>query len=444
MEANAVKNISMFDSYEIPYSCFPRCGEIIDNYTIEKKLGEGAFGSVFKVINKDNNRIYALKLLNLFSIPYEEERKGIMKRFKMEYETGRIESEFLVHSHDYGKISGNPYIVMDFCNGGDLRSKIGNNQEIEKVNSWAYQVLNGLKILHQNGKVHRDLKPDNVLLSENLNAKLTDFGIAGHKSMRMTKRNIFNKPSEIFGTIAYMPPEQLNPSNMHVTILPTIDVFAFGTMFYEIFSGHYPFGPLNTDADLANYNKNVMQGNIIDISRYGVNLPEFWSRVFKETLQPNYKNRIQNVDDLLLLIGKPSEKELINYSFNNDEVLLQIMQGDEFGKVYNLSNYFNDDEGVITIGRRDAEFKNNIDILENETCYISRKHASIERLNGSKKGYFIVDGQWDMGSRIWKKSLNGTFVNSEPISDFARKLLIPGDIITIGDVTLKVINKPRI
>lgn len=439
MENKSKKDISMFESYEIPFNVIPNIGDDIDGYFIEKKLGEGAFGSVFKV--RKENRLFALKLLNLYTIPYEEERKGILKRFRMEYETGRISSDYLVHTHDYGKVSGNPYIVMDLCTGGDLRSKIGKYQNIETVNNWAFHVLKGLKVLHQNGKVHRDLKPDNVLLTDNQVAKLTDFGIAGHKSIRMTKMNIFNKPTEIFGTIAYMPPEQLNPTNKHVTVLPTIDVFAFGTMFYEIFSSHYPFGSLANDADLAEYSKNVANGKVTDISKHGIRLPSYWSEIFNGTLNPNYKNRIQNVDEILALMGTPLEKDVLRYDFLHDQVLLQVMQGEEFGKTIPLSSLFDDNQGIATIGRKDPDTKNHIEVLERETCYISRKHATIEKTSNPNGGYFILDGQWDMENRKWNKSINGTFVNSELLSEGQRCMLIPGDIISIGDVTLKVINR---
>lgn len=438
MNYNYQKNISMFEAYEIPLNCVPSNGDAIDGYVVEKKLGEGAFGSVYKV--RKQGELYALKLLHLYAIPYEEERKGIMKRFRMEYETGRIPSTYLVHTHDYGKISGNPYIVMDLCNGGDLRAKIGQSINIEQINKWAIQVLNGLKILHENGKVHRDLKPDNVLLTDYDVAKLTDFGIAGHKSLRMTKMNIFNKPTEIFGTLAYMAPEQINPTNKHVTVLPTIDIFAFGIMFYEIFSAHYPFGSLRTDADLAEYSKNVANGKITNISKYGIRLPAFWTQIFNGTLQPNYKNRIQNVNEILTLMGRPSENKKINFDFHKDQVYLQILQGEEYGKRISLSSLFIDEEGVITLGRKDYDHKNHIDISEKETCYISRKQATIEKINGINAGYYILDGQWDRELRKWKNSLNGTYVNSEQLTEGERIKLEPNCIITIGDVTMKLLT----
>ncbi|MEI6433649.1 MAG: FHA domain-containing serine/threonine-protein kinase [Bacteroidota bacterium] len=440
METNSPDGSSGNDFYEIPFACNPEKGDTIDQYRIEKRLGEGAFGSVFKVTDRRNGQVKALKLLNLFKIPYEEERKGILQRFRMEYDTGKIASEYLVHSWDFGKTCGNPYIVMDFCAGGDIRAVIGKNTPYETVKRWAHEVLMGLNDLHSNGKVHRDLKPDNVLLTTDQKARLTDFGISGHKSMRMTRRNIFNKPTEIFGTIAYMPPEQLNPTDMHVTVLPTIDIFAFGTMFYEVFSGHFPFGPLETDADLANYNRNVKEGRIIDIKKYNCRLPSEWDTIFNKSLQPNYKNRFQSTDEILSLLGKPVENRNISFNFYKDKLSLLIMQGEEYGRPYRLSDLCIDEEGVIKIGRADPDARNIVEIKEETTTYISRQHSTIEKTSGNSPGYYILDGQWNNAMRQWKPSLNGTFVNAEKLYAGERRMLCPDDIITIGDVTLKVVK----
>ncbi len=93
-------------------------GAIIDGrYRVEKTLGAGAFGKVFKV--SDGGRVYALKLLKLWEVD-PEIRKQLVARFDMEFQTGRIDSPYLVHSFSNGMIEGNPYIVMEFCPNGDL------------------------------------------------------------------------------------------------------------------------------------------------------------------------------------------------------------------------------------------------------------------------------------------------------------------------------------
>jgi len=136
-------------------------GDWINNrYRVESVLGEGSFGVVYKV--KDNSgQVWALKLLRLWEVP-STIRQPLIERFDMEYRTGRIVSRNLVHSVDTGYLKGNPYIVMEFCEGGDISRYIGSADA--PLSRLAHDILNGLNDLHINGKVHRDLKPENVLL----------------------------------------------------------------------------------------------------------------------------------------------------------------------------------------------------------------------------------------------------------------------------------------
>jgi len=424
----------MNDKYEIPHRLVPEVGEKIDNFKIQNKLGQGSFGSVFKVSDA-SKKIYALKLLNLYAVPHEEQRKKIMQRFKLEYETGKIKSKYLVQSRNYGKKKGNPYIVMDFCPNGDLRNQISSTIPIDFANKIANNILLGLKALHKEGKVHRDLKPENVLLDKNNIACLTDFGISGHKDMRMTKMR-FGKPQEIFGTYAYMPPEQIKPANKNITILPTTDIFSFGATMFEILTKQLPFGQLQYEYDIPEYVLRLNKGKWDNLKSLRKDIPDYWIEIIETCLQPKYRERYQNVDEILTKLGKPDYTPKKRYNSVRNELGLRVMQGEEHGNVYNLSKILlYDDDGLLTIGHDSIE--NDIKIKEEMTAYISRKHATIEKLSNSK-GWFIRDGQFNKQSLQWKFSTNGTYVNSQEVGiDYYP--LKPDDIITVGDTTLKVI-----
>lgn len=212
------------------YAVADRCeffkGDLVDGvYTVLRSLGEGTFGSVYKVSSR-KGEVYALKLLKLWTVP-PEACNGLKARFTMEFETGQINSNYLVHSYSYGETRGNPYILMEFCPNGDLRN-YASNCTVDYIRA-GKQILLGLGDLHSHGKVHRDLKPENVLLRSDYTAVLTDFGISGDQNKRMTERGWRGKPSQIFGTYPYMPPEQVNPPRGgQATVLPNTDIFSFG------------------------------------------------------------------------------------------------------------------------------------------------------------------------------------------------------------------------
>ena len=181
----------------IPERCDCRPGEMVGmKYRVESELGQGSFGVVYKVKDQ-SGRVWAMKLLRLWDVP-STIRQPLVSRFEMEYKTSCIRSRNLVHSVDAGYLKGNPYIIMEFCDGGDLSKFVGKADA--PLSDIANDVLNGLHDLHANGKVHRDLKPENVLFKSDGTAVLTDFGISGDRNKRMTERNIFGKPTQIFGT----------------------------------------------------------------------------------------------------------------------------------------------------------------------------------------------------------------------------------------------------
>ena len=111
------------------------------------------------------------------------------------------------------------FIVMDYCPKGNLTQYM-DRSPVDQVKI-GREILCGLNDLHKSGKVHRDLKPENVLIKEDGTAVLTDFGISGDRNKRMTERNILGRPQQIFGTYAYMPPEQVNRLRGDATVLPT-------------------------------------------------------------------------------------------------------------------------------------------------------------------------------------------------------------------------------
>ena len=412
---------------------------VLSKYKIIKALGDGAFGQVYKVADLYTNEVYAFKLLRLWDVP-SEIRQPLVDRFEMEFKTGLIASKYLVHSYDCGYVDDNPYILMEFCPGGDLSSKVGKN--CIDITRTSREILCGLDDLHSNGKVHRDLKPENVLFRADGTAVLADFGICGDRNKRMTERNIFGKPYQIFGTYAYMPPEQVNRARGEATVLPTTDVFSFGVMLYQILTGKLPFGPLEDHNDLVRYQKRGKAGewNRDDLRK----VPDghAWETVIEGCLHPNFKERFQNAKTVIRMLPQTVSK-----STNPQPIPVQkpgiprvesgqrikIMQGEEYGKVFDVEKMARlTNRKVFTMGRSSD---NDIYIKELQSSHVSRFHCTLET-DATFTNWRIIDGQWNPAEKAWLPSTNGTYVNSSEASTKGFWLQ-PGDIITIGDTKLK-------
>lgn len=430
----------MKGQYIICDRCEFHPGDCINHdYHVDKMLGAGTFGCVYKVKGNDG-QTYALKLLKLWEVS-SEERAELLKRFDMEYETGHIESNYLVHSYTKGTIKGNPYIVMEYCPRGDLLTAAEKgNVDFAVVGC---DILYGLRDLHRRGKVHRDLKPENVLIKQDGTAVLTDFGISGDQNNRLTQRGIFGVPKQQFGTFPYMPPEQINPRRGNATVLPTTDIFSFGVMMFQLLTYELPFGDCATAGDLPQY---ISRGRKGQWNRSLLNkIPNghLWETMIEGCLVPNFKERLQSVDEVLQLMPqtqKPKHCHAIkstsyeSWSTVRNGISLHVMQGEDFGKMYQLDNMVNGVCCVVTMGRLDDSIVNMIPIKDTLNGYISRYHCTFEK-NVENGQWIIRDGQWR--NRRWQNSMNGTYVNSTEV-DSCGVLLHIGDIITIGDVKLRV------
>lgn len=427
-------------SYVVAERCEFHPGDIIDDrYQIEKSLGEGTFGVVYRVKDQAGN-VYALKLLKLWTVTTEIS-KGLRDRFVMEFETGQIQSDYLAHSYSYGEVFGNPYILMEYCPNGDLRRYACSHKKDYSLAG--RQILSGLRDLHACGKVHRDLKPENVLLRKDNTAILTDFGISGDQNKRMTERGWLGKPSQIFGTFPYMPPEQVNPPRGgQATVLPTTDIFSFGVMMYEVLVGELPFGELS-EATLMRYLENGKNGRWDRDRLSNVDKSGLWSDIIEGCLVPDFRNRTQTAEEIIkrLPVAEPRQLNSIkpkeSYLIIRSGVLLRVMQGEGYGKEYRLDMLMNG-RRILTMGRNTNSNRNTIGIQEDQSCYISRHHCTLE-LDSSSGRWIIRDGQWvnEHGHAYWKESLNGTYVNSSEVDSLGMPIQ-PGDIISIGDVKLRV------
>jgi serine/threonine protein kinase len=201
----------------------------LDDFKKLEVIGQGSFGKVFLVKNINNNKIYAMKVL---------EKKFLIQKKQISHtKTERIALEKLKHpfivklNYAFQDIT-NVYFVTEFLSGGELffhlRKKAGFKEK--DVKFYMSQVLLALEFMHNNNYIYRDLKPENIMIDNEGNIKLTDFGLS-----KIVKPN--ETTFTLCGTAEYLAPEILFGQGYD----KTCDWFSFGVVIFEMFCGYHPF-----------------------------------------------------------------------------------------------------------------------------------------------------------------------------------------------------------
>lgn len=417
------------------HKCDFRIHDWIDGkYKVERVLGHSKYDSKFKVVDKDGNQ-YMLKLLKLWLVDPAKQAK-MSSRSESEITSCMIPSNYLTHIVAKGIVYGNPYLLIEFTPSKDLsRLSLSRRADFGDI---LVKILYGLKDLHVNGKVHCNLTSENVLITDDGRVLLTNYVVLGDRNQSLSE-HMNSSSRQMPMSMAYIAPERHGDAH-NATILPTVDIFAFGVLTYQMLTGRLPFGTLN---DAIEYQNRALAGNW-NRNILGHDATK-WESFFDKVLSPIPSKRPKSVDEVLEILpiehsvsyeradgAKDIEKSTPN------GILLKILQGDEFGKIYRLGELSsNGTRRILTIGREDASTFNVIPIKEATSTYVSRRHCTIELDDKSGK-LFIRDGQWDKEAKDnWVSSLNGTFINSDEVTMDGAEIH-PGDIISIGDVKLRV------
>jgi serine/threonine-protein kinase len=228
MPVGESETIQMMDT-----SALPPGSDFGPRYRIESLLGQGGMGRVYKAYDKDLDRVVALKVV----------RHGVMgevdalKRFKQELVlASKISHKNILRIHDMGEVGDTKFITMAYVEGLDLYGILRDNPKmpLERVMKFATQFAEALAAAHAEGVVHRDLKPQNILVNKDDQIFISDFGLAKsfeEGAIGMTRTGAF------LGTPRYMSPEQVEgkPADQRS------DLYAYGLILYEMVTGDVPF-----------------------------------------------------------------------------------------------------------------------------------------------------------------------------------------------------------
>src|SRR2546428_1558362 len=203
------------------------------DYELVEEIGRGGQGVVYRARQKSLNRIVALKVIGLAHWATEAH----VKRFRMEAEAAaHLDNPRIVPIYEIGERDGACYFSMKLIEGGQLDKIIGSElMPGRKAAELMATLAQPLHHAHQNGVLHRDVKPGNILLDTKGEPHLTDFGLARLVETEST----ITRTLEVLGTPSYMAPEQAAGNNTQLT--SATDVYGLGAVFYQLLTGQPPF-----------------------------------------------------------------------------------------------------------------------------------------------------------------------------------------------------------
>ena len=306
-----------------------------DRYEIVNKIGTGGMSDVYKAKDHTLGRFVAIKVLK----PEFSEDVNFVTKFRTEAQSAAgLEHPNIVNIYDVGSENGMHYIVMEYVEGITLKTYIEKKGQLtfKEAVSIAIQVGRGIEAAHNKGIIHRDIKPQNIIISTEGKVKVTDFGIA-----RAATSNTIS--SDVMGSVHYASPEQARNGFVD----GKSDIYSLGIVMYEMVTGRVPFDGDTTVAVAIQ----PLQEEIVPPSAYAPNLPISMEKIILKCTQKNPDRRYESMTALLADLRKalisPNEDFVVIAPVSQEKT--RVIGEEEINKIkQETSNIYLSDEDVVS------------------------------------------------------------------------------------------------
>lgn len=276
-------------------------GTKVGPYTITAEIGDGGHAFVFRGTGDDGSEV-AIKMLK----PSVADEDNLEKRFILEAEALKeLEHPYIVGFHDYFFLNGYHYLVLELMDQGSVEDLLENMGPIPHRYAIPifHKVLQAMQVSHDAKFIHRDMKPNNILINSRGEAKLSDFGIA----KVVGGQQGYTKQGFVLGTTLYMAPEFISRGEVTVGT----DIYALGVTFYEMLTNRKPFEFERDDEPLVNFVRRVCRGTPVKPTAYVVDMPPALERIVMKAIAQNPKERYRSAADFAKDLDKQFS-ELVN------------------------------------------------------------------------------------------------------------------------------------
>jgi len=368
-------------------------------------IGKGGFCTVYKVLYKYTNKYYALKIIDKNSVNSEEQIKNLSNELKI---MTQLNHPNLLKLISYFEDNENIYIILPLLSNGQLYDIIHKNKKETKeeiIKKYLYQTIEAIEYLHNNNIIHRDIKPENILIDDNDNAILSDFGIA-------TFIKEGEKRETYCGTDEYLAPEIIRGEGYN----EKVDIWAFGILIFECLSGKTPFSKIDF------IKKNDKNENFVKIKFdcfFDVYSQNLITKILR--INPNERLSIQEIKNHIFFKNKDlnNKNDVLFYEDekkNDIELKIKsIIKNDlteENSKIYSLNE--------------------NIKLLENEKEKMKKEiEDSFVKLNKESNEHSILENKIEILNKTiedYKNSIEeknlilSKFINPDRERDYSKEI----------------------